>query len=114
MSNQIIRNELTFNVGDKIVVYYNIHEAGKKKAQQLEGIVLSTKGVVEKKMFCVRKMTKSKIGVERIFPVNSPFIDKIEIKRKATRVRRAKVYFVREKSERDITERLYRGQNAKS
>jgi len=109
MANHIIVKDQEIHVGDKIIVYYDIHEAGKKKAQPFEGIVLSIKNRGAGKNFLVRKMTRSKIGVERIFPVESPFINKIEIKRASSGVRRAKVYFVRNKSERDIADRLYHG-----
>ncbi|MFQ5452121.1 MAG: 50S ribosomal protein L19 [Candidatus Paceibacterota bacterium] len=106
MANQIKTKDVVIHAGDLVKVHYSFKEKGKKKSQLFEGIVLSIKGKGENKSFTVRKVTRSKIGVERIFPVASPFIDKIDII-KPGKVRRSKVYFVRDKSEREIRDRLY-------
>ena len=68
-----------------------------------EGMVISLKGRGENKMFTVRKIATGGIGVERIIPVNSPWISKIEIKKKGD-VRRAKLYFIRQKSTRQVSQ----------
>lgn len=105
MANVITVKEIPAHIGDTIKVHYLFKEGEKEKRQIFEGILVSTSGMVENKMFMVRKMTKSKIGVERIFPINSPSIEKIEVSKKGS-VRRAKVYFIRDMSEKDIRERL--------
>lgn len=105
MANAITVKDTTLGIGDTVKVHYSFNEAGKKKLQIFEGILMAIKGMNENKMFTVRKMTKSKVGVERIFPVNSPFIDKVDVAKKGI-VRRAKIYFIRGMSDRLIRERL--------
>lgn len=92
--------------GDTVKIHYAIKDKDKKKNQIFEGIVLSIKGRGSNKMFTVRKMTRSNIGVERIFPVISPFIEKIEVT-KNTSNSRANVKFIRTRSKREIKEKLY-------
>lgn len=105
MANVITVKEIPAHIGDSVKVHYLFKEGEKEKRQIFEGILMATGGMMENKMFTVRKMTKSKIGVERIFPVNSPSIEKIEVAKKGT-ARRAKVYFIRNMSEKEIRERL--------
>lgn len=85
MANAITVKDTTLGIGDTIKVHYSFNEGGKKKLQIFEGILMAIKGMQENKMFMVRKMTKSKVGVERIFPVNSPFIDKVDVAKKGNR-----------------------------
>ena len=82
-----------FNSGDTITVFYKIKEGGKERLQQFKGVVLQRKGTGNSETFTVRKMSGS-YGVERIFPLNSPFIDKININKKG-RVRRARIFYLR-------------------
>ncbi len=82
-----------FNSGDTISVDYKIKEGNKERVQQFRGVVLKIKGEGANKTFTVRKMSDG-IGVERIFPMNSPFIEKVTIN-KYGRVRRAKLYYLR-------------------
>ena len=82
-----------FNAGDTVNVHYRVREGDKERIQQFEGTVLSVRGSGANKTFTVRKMS-SNIGVERIFPMNSPYIAKIEVSREG-RVRRSKVYYLR-------------------
>lgn len=83
-----------FNAGDTITVHYKIREGNKERIQQFRGIVIQKKGTGATKTFTVRKMSGN-VGVERIFPITSPFIEKIELN-KSGHVRRARIYYLRE------------------
>ena len=83
----------TFKAGDTITVHYKIVEGNKERIQQFRGVVLQRRGTGLSATFTVRKMSGN-IGVERIFPLASPFIDKIELN-KHGRVRRAKIFYLR-------------------
>ena len=82
-----------FRSGDTITVSYRIREGNKERIQQYRGVVISITGHGDKKRFTVRKMSDN-IGVERIFPLESPFIEKIVVN-KYGKVRRAKLYYLR-------------------
>jgi len=82
-----------FKSGDTITVAYRIKEGNKERVQQYRGVVIKIAGHGDKKRFTVRKMSDN-IGVERIFPLESPFIDSI-IVNKVGKVRRAKLYYLR-------------------
>ncbi|MCR5297812.1 MAG: 50S ribosomal protein L19 [Paludibacteraceae bacterium] len=82
-----------FKSGDTITVAYRIKEGNKERIQNFRGVVISINGHEDKKRFTVRKMSDN-IGVERIFPMNSPFIDNITIN-KYGKVRRSKLYYLR-------------------
>jgi large subunit ribosomal protein L19 len=90
-----IRKDLPkFKAGDTVVVYYKIIEGDKERIQPFQGTVIQIKGSEEViRTFTVRKISGG-IGVERIFPLNSPKIDKIELK-KVGRVRRARLFYLR-------------------
>lgn len=108
ISDQEDKKTVVFHVGDTVRVHYKLieHEkiAGKTKrevkeetherTQVYEGIVLGIKGNSTNKMFVVRHMGVGAIGVERIFPLVSPWIRKIEVKKSGS-VRRAKLYYLR-------------------
>ena len=84
----------SFKSGDTITVYYTIKEGDKQRTQFFKGDVIQRKGNGATETFTVRKISHS-IGVERIFPVNSPLIEKIEVNKKG-KVRRARIYYLRE------------------
>ncbi len=88
-----------FRSGDTIRIHYKIIEGDKTRIQPYEGIVIAMKGKGQSKTFTVRRIGADGIGVERIFPLHSPNISKIEIKRKG-KVRRAKLYYLRKKKGR--------------
>lgn len=89
-----VENNLpSFKSGDTITVDYRIKEGNKERIQRYRGVVIKICGHGANKRFTVRKMSDN-IGVERIFPMNSPFIDKIEVN-KVGKVRRAKLYYLR-------------------
>ncbi|CAN5264397.1 50S ribosomal protein L19 [soil metagenome] len=83
-----------FKAGDTITVHYKIKEGEKERIQMFTGVVLQRRGHGPVESFTARKMSNG-VGVERIFPVNSPYIDKIEIKKKGV-VRRARIFYLRE------------------
>lgn len=82
-----------FKSGDTITVSYKIKEGNKERIQEYRGVVIQVKGTGHTKTFTVRKMSGS-VGVERVFPLASPFIDTIEIN-KVGQVRRARLYYLR-------------------
>ena len=83
-----------FKAGDDITVYYTIKEGDKQRTQFFKGDVIQRKGSGATETFTIRKISHS-IGVERIFPINSPLIEKIEVNKKG-KVRRARIYYLRE------------------
>lgn len=85
-----------FNSGDRVKVHVRVIEGNKERIQPFEGDVISLRGDGNNKTFTVRKMS-SGVGVERIFPYNSPKIAKIELIREG-KVRRAKLYYLRKLS----------------
>ena len=83
----------SFSSGDTITVYYEIKEGDKTRTQFFKGVVLQRRGSASTETFTIRKMSGS-IGVERIFPINSPAIQKIEINKRG-KVRRARIFYFR-------------------
>lgn len=86
---------INFQVGDVVRVHYKITEGNKQRIQVYEGTVIAIKNVGAGKSFTVRRISYD-VGVERIFPLYSPTIEKIE-KVRSNKIRRAKLYFLREK-----------------
>ena len=82
-----------FKPGDTITVAYKIVEGNKERIQLYRGVVIKISGAGTKKRFTVRKMSDN-VGVERIFPIESPFIENIVVN-KVGKVRRAKLYYLR-------------------
>lgn len=82
-----------FKSGDTITVYYEIKEGKKTRTQFFKGVVLQRRGSGATENFTIRKMSGA-IGVERIFPVNLPSIQKIEVNKKG-KVRRARIFYFR-------------------
>ena len=93
-ASQLRTDHPEFKAGDTITVHYKIKEGNKERIQNFRGVVLQRRGNGPKETFTVRKMSGN-IGVERIFPIASPFIEQIEINKKG-RVRRAKIFYLRE------------------
>ena len=83
----------SFSSGDTITVYYEIREGDKTRTQFFKGVVLQRRGSGSTETFTIRKMSGA-IGVERIFPINSPSIQKIEVNKKG-KVRRARIFYFR-------------------
>jgi large subunit ribosomal protein L19 len=90
-----VKNELPkFAAGDTVTVHYKIREGNKERVQQYRGVVIQRSGSKHTETFTVRKMSGN-IGVERIFPIASPFIEKIELN-KHGKVRRARIFYLRD------------------
>lgn len=101
------RKNLGIKSGDTVRVHQKIQDKGKTRIQVFEGLVLARKhGDEAGATFTVRKVVDS-VGVEKIFPLYSPLIDKIEIVRRS-KVRRAKLYYIREKVAREIKRQMRR------
>ncbi|WP_413997620.1 50S ribosomal protein L19 [Flavobacterium sp. W1B] len=83
-----------FGAGDTITVYYEIKEGEKTRTQFFKGVVIQRRGTGSTETFTIRKMSGA-IGVERIFPVNLPALQKVEINKKGA-VRRARIFYFRE------------------
>ncbi len=82
-----------FKAGDTVTVHYNIKEGDKERVQQSQGVVSQRKGAGSTESFTVRK-TSNNVGVERIFPINSPYISKVEVNKVGV-VRRARIFYIR-------------------
>lgn len=93
--DSIIENRPKFNVGDTIGLKVRIKEGSKTRIQLFEGIVIAMKGSGVSKTFTVRKISGG-VAVERVFPINCPSIEGIDIKTKG-KIRRAKLYYLRNK-----------------
>lgn len=93
----VAKNEgkLSFSVGDTVKVYFKIVEGTTERIQAYEGLVIAINNSGIRTTFVVRKIAYG-VGVERIFPVYSPKVEKVEVIRKG-RVRRAKLYYIRKK-----------------
>jgi len=105
--NMAERQELGLRAGDTVRVHQKIQDKGKTRIQIFEGLVLARKhGNEPGATFTVRKVA-SGVGVEKIYPLYSPLIDKLEIVKRA-KVRRAKLYFIREKVNREIKRQMRR------
>jgi len=99
------RQALKMRAGDTVRVWQKIVEKGKTRLQAFEGLVLATKhGKEAGATFTVRR-TASGVGVEKIFPLYSPVIDKVEMV-KRSKVRRAKLYYIREKAAKEISRQM--------
>lgn len=83
-----------FSAGDTITVYYEIREGEKTRTQFFRGVVIQVKGTGSSKTFTIRKMSGT-VGVERIFPINLPALQKIEVNKRGS-VRRKRIYYFRE------------------
>ncbi|MCH1416928.1 MAG: 50S ribosomal protein L19 [Flavobacteriaceae bacterium] len=83
-----------FSAGDTITIYYQIREGEKVRTQFYKGVVIQIKGQGLSKTFTIRKMSGT-VGVERIFPINLPALQKIEVNKRG-KVRRARIYYFRE------------------
>ena len=106
LERESMRTDLPeFRAGDQISVHYRIKEGEKSRIQIFEGVVIAKKNGGMRETFTVRKISYG-VGIERIFPLHTPLIEKIDVK-KHGRVRRAKLYYIRglSKKESRIKER---------
>ena len=91
-----VKNFPNFKSGDTVTVSYKIKEGAKERIQQFQGVVLQRRGNGLTETFTVRKMSGN-IGVERIFPISSPFLDAVTIVKRGA-VRRARIFYFRERT----------------
>lgn len=103
MALRITHNDVEFGIGDRVRVSQKIKEGEKFRVAVFEGMVIKIRGVGGRKMFTLRRIGEAAIGIERIFPVDLPTIEKVEVVKKGTMgVNRAKLYYTREKSTKEI------------
>ncbi|KKQ91694.1 MAG: 50S ribosomal protein L19 [Candidatus Woesebacteria bacterium GW2011_GWB1_39_10] len=103
MALKITLKQVEFGIGDKIRVVQKIKDGDKTREAFFEGMVIAIRGREPGKTFVVRKIAEGGIGVEKIFPLNLPSIDRILIIKKGTEgVRRAKLYYTREKAPTEV------------
>lgn len=113
MANQLIYKNKKFNIGDTISLHYKIKEGDKERIQIVKGILIKVRGnSPETKTFTIRKISKSGIGVERIIPLSSPYIEDILLIKK-TSYKRSKAYFIRNLSDKNLRKKLY-GKSSKN
>lgn len=104
MALTLTHNTVTFSVGDTVKVNYKIREKdGKDRIQSFDGVILAIQGHSPEQRFIVQKKASDAVLVERIFPINSPWIDSIKKLRSPKRtIRRAKLYFLRDPKARTL------------
>ena len=90
-----VKQYADFKAGDTITVHYKIVEGAKERIQQFQGVVIQRKGSGSTATFTVRKMSGA-IGVERIFPIASPFIEQIDVNKRG-QVNRARIFYLRQR-----------------
>lgn len=102
MANRITIQNTVTHIGDIIKVHQKVIEKGKERIQIFSGVLIAIGGNEFNRTFCVRRIATQNIGVERIWPVNSPMIAKVEIIRLG-KVKRAKLYYLRDKVGKQAT-----------
>lgn len=103
MALNLKHKEVVFGIGDRVRIHQRIKEGEKFRVAVFEGMVIKIRGEGDRKMFTVRRIGEATIGIERIFPVDLPSIEKIEVTKKGTRgVNRSKLYYTRTKSTKEI------------
>ena len=96
VENSYVRDDVPeFRAGDTVKVHVRVVEAGRERVQVFEGVVIARNGTSSRASLTVRKLSFG-VGVERVFPLNAPIIQKIEVTRKGD-VRRAKLYYLRDR-----------------
>lgn len=98
-----VHNEKPFHIGDIVRVHQKIQEGDKTRTQIFEGMVIAIRGEGINKSFTVRRIGTGGIGVERIFPLASPLIEKVEVAKPGA-VRRSKLYYLRKKTSHEVAE----------
>ncbi len=106
LSSQKRTDLFHFKIGDVIKVYQEIEENGKKRIQPFEGLVIAKRHGTELGATFVVRRKISGVGIEKTFPIHSPTIKKIEITKRAKSVSKAKLYWTRDKTDKEIQKRL--------
>lgn len=103
MSNFIIFNENKIGVGDKVKIVHKVLEQGKERRQMFLGTIIKIGGNSENRSFTVRRIGVNQIGIERIFPLNDPYLEDIVVSREGLKgTRKSKLYYTRKASKREI------------
>ncbi|HLF13563.1 MAG TPA: 50S ribosomal protein L19 [Bacteroidota bacterium] len=102
-ATQLKKDITAFNPGDTVNVHVRVIEGDKERIQQFQGVVISRRGSGLTETFTVRKISNG-VGVERIFPIHSPRIARIEVSKQG-RVRRAKLFYLRELAAKQIRQK---------
>lgn len=103
MALTALHNDEEFRIGDTIRVHQKIQEDNKTRTQIFEGTVIALRGTGEAKTFTVRRIGAANVAIERIFPLSSPLVERVEVRAQA-KVRRAKLYYIRDKTSKEIAE----------
>lgn len=107
MANSVVFNDKTVRIGDTISLHYLIKEGDKTRTQIFKGILIKIKGnSPQTKNITIRKLSKSGVGIEKIFPLASPLLKDIKVIKKSV-YKKASAYFIRKKTESQIRQRLY-------
>lgn len=107
MANSFFYKDTRYKVGDTVTINYKLREGEKERIQIFKGIIIKVRGDSEKnRMFTVRKISKTGAGVEKIIPLLSPFIAKMELVKKSS-YQKAKLYFIRGLTEQEVRTKLY-------
>lgn len=107
MANSFLYKETRYKVGDTVSIDYKLKENDKERTQIFKGIIVKVRGDSENnRMFTVRKISKTGTGVEKIIPLLSPYIAKMELVKKSS-YQKAKLYFIRGLTEQEVRTKLY-------
>jgi len=107
MANSFLYKETRYKIGDTVSIDYKLKEGDKERIQIFKGIIVKVKGDSEtNRMFTVRKISKTGTGVEKVIPLLSPYIAKMELVKKSS-YQKAKLYFIRDLTEQEVRTKLY-------
>jgi large subunit ribosomal protein L19 len=107
MSNSFLFKDTRYKIGDTVSIDYKLKEGDKERIQVFKGIIVKVKGDSEaNRMFTVRKISKSGTGIEKIIPLQSPYIANMKLTKKSS-YQKAKLYFIRKLTEQEVRTKLY-------
>ncbi|HEX7542889.1 MAG TPA: 50S ribosomal protein L19 [Patescibacteria group bacterium] len=107
MANSFLYKETRYKIGDTVSIDYKLKEGDKERIQIFKGIITKVRGDSEaNRMFTVRRISKTGTGVEKIIPLLSPYIAKMELVKKSS-YQKAKLYFIRDLTEQEVRTKLY-------
>jgi len=107
MANSFLYKETRYKIGDTVSIDYKLKEGDKERIQIFKGIIIKVRGDSEaNRMFTVRRISKTGTGVEKIIPLLSPYIAKMELVKKSS-YQKAKLYFIRNLTEQEARTKLY-------
>lgn len=112
MANSFLYKGTRYKVGDTVNIDYKLKEGDKERIQVFKGIIIKVRGDSEEnRMFTVRKVSKTGVGVEKIIPLLSPYIAKMELVKKSS-YQKAKLYFIRNLTEQVVRTKLHSDKKA--